>query len=93
MVTEVFAGYTAMIAGALQKIGIDAVATGRNDITIGGKKVSGNAFYHLPGRSIAPVEARQRHHAVKGKAGVEGREVRANACHVPEERGNRLDNI
>ena len=53
MVTEVFAGYTAMIAGALQKIGIDAVATGRNDITIGGKKVSGNAFYHLPGRSIA----------------------------------------
>ena len=34
MVTEVFAGYTAMIAGALQKIGIDAVATGRNDKSV-----------------------------------------------------------
>lgn len=53
LVTEVFASYTAMIAKALCGLGIDAVATGRNDITIGGKKVSGNAFYHLPGRSIA----------------------------------------
>lgn len=52
-VTEVFAAYTAMIAAALRKIGIEAEASGRNDITIGGKKVSGNAFYHLPGRSIA----------------------------------------
>ena len=52
-VTEVFAAYTAMIAAALQKIGINATATGRNDITIGDRKVSGNAFYHLPGRSIA----------------------------------------
>ncbi len=52
-VTEVFAAYVEMIAGALRKIGIDAVATGRNDITIGEKKVSGNAFYHIPSRSIA----------------------------------------
>lgn len=53
MVVEVFAAYTEMIAAALRKAGIDATSTGRNDITIGGKKVSGNAFYHLPGRSIA----------------------------------------
>lgn len=53
MVVEVFAAYTEMIAAALRKVGIDATSTGRNDITIGGKKVSGNAFYHLPGRSIA----------------------------------------
>lgn len=52
-VQEVFAAYTAMIAEALRKLGINATATGRNDITIGEKKVSGNAFYHLPGRSIA----------------------------------------
>lgn len=52
-VTEVFAAYTAMIAGILRSLGLDAEASGRNDITIGGRKVSGNAFYHLPGRSIA----------------------------------------
>lgn len=48
-----FALYTSMIADALRGIGMDAEATGRNDILIGGKKVSGNAFYHIPGRCIA----------------------------------------
>ena len=52
-VTEVFARYTSMIAEQLQKLGFDAIASGRNDILIGEKKVSGNAFYHMPGRSIA----------------------------------------
>lgn len=52
-VTEEFARYTNMIAMALRNIGINAMATGRNDITIDGKKVSGNAFYHIPGRCIA----------------------------------------
>lgn len=52
-VMEVFAEYTQMIAKALNNIGIPAEASGRNDITIGGRKVSGNAFYHLPGRSVA----------------------------------------
>jgi len=52
-VTQEFACYTSMIAEALCRIGIDAVATGRNDITINGRKVSGNAFYHIPGRCIA----------------------------------------
>lgn len=51
-VTTTFARYTAMIAAMLRSLGVDAEATGRNDITIGGRKVSGNSFYHVPGRSI-----------------------------------------
>lgn len=44
--------YIMMVVEALRKIGIDARANGRNDIMIEGRKVSGNAFYHIPGRSI-----------------------------------------
>lgn len=47
-----FNRYMLMIEDALQRLGVDARTSGRNDILIGGKKVSGNAFYHLPGRSI-----------------------------------------
>lgn len=52
-VVEKFAHYTSMIAGALCELGLDAEATGRNDILVGGKKIAGNAFYHIPGRCIA----------------------------------------
>ena len=51
-VTTTFADFTRRIAAQLRKMGIDAEATGRNDIAVGGRKISGNAFYHLPGRSI-----------------------------------------
>ena len=47
-----FNRYTNLIVFALYRLGIEAKATGRNDILIDGKKVSGNAFYHLPGKSI-----------------------------------------
>ena len=47
-----FNRYMLMIEHVLQKLGLDARTTGRNDILIDGKKVSGNAFYHLPNRSI-----------------------------------------
>lgn len=52
-VTSTFARYTTMIASILSEMGLDAAATGRNDIVINDKKVSGNAFYHMPGRCIA----------------------------------------
>lgn len=51
-VEEIFARYTAMVAAQLQHMGIDAVPSGRNDITIGDRKISGNAFYQLKDRSI-----------------------------------------
>ena len=47
-----FNRYMLMVEDALQRLGVDAKTSGRNDILIDGKKVSGNAFYHLPGRSI-----------------------------------------
>ena len=47
-----FNRYINMVVLVLQKMGVDAKATGRNDVMIGDRKVSGNAFYHIPGRSI-----------------------------------------
>jgi lipoyltransferase/lipoate-protein ligase len=52
-INKTFATYTAMVAAQLRAMGIDARSTGRNDVVIGERKISGNAFYHLPGRSIA----------------------------------------
>lgn len=52
-ISATFSRYTAMIASMLCSLGIQARATGRNDIIIDAGKVSGNAFYHLPGRCIA----------------------------------------
>ena len=51
-VTTTFARYTHAIVVMLKDLHLDASDTSRNDIMIEGKKVSGNAFYHLPGISI-----------------------------------------
>lgn len=48
----IFDSYMRRITFALQKAGITAQMSGRNDILIDGRKVSGNAFYQLPDRSI-----------------------------------------
>lgn len=47
-----FNKYINMVVIMLRKLGIEASANGRNDIMIGNRKVSGNAFYRIPGRSI-----------------------------------------
>ena len=54
-----FNRYIGMVVLMLQKLGIDASGSQRNDVMIGDKKVSGTAFYkpvarteHHPGRSI-----------------------------------------
>lgn len=47
-----FNRYINMVVLVLRQLGVDASTSGRNDVLIGNRKVSGNAFYHIPGRSI-----------------------------------------
>ena len=51
-VQTTFSRYTSAVAGMLRGLGLNASASDRNDVLIDGRKVSGNAFYHIPGRSI-----------------------------------------
>ncbi|MBQ7495963.1 MAG: lipoate--protein ligase family protein [Bacteroidaceae bacterium] len=51
-VTTTFSHYMQMVCEMLQDLGLPATSTQNNDVLIGGRKVSGNAFYHLPGVSI-----------------------------------------
>lgn len=47
-----FDSFLTKVVCYLKSLGLPAVRSGRNDILINGKKVSGNAFYKLPRRSI-----------------------------------------
>lgn len=47
-----FNRYLGMVINVLQRLGIDASTSGRNDVMIGNRKVSGSAFYKTPKRSI-----------------------------------------
>ena len=51
-VQTTFTRYTSAVAAMLCGLGLNATASDRNDVLIDGRKVSGNAFYHIPGRSI-----------------------------------------
>lgn len=51
-VQRVFAAFAARVAGQLRKMGFDACVSGRNDVLVDGRKISGGAFYRLPTRSI-----------------------------------------
>lgn len=57
---EVFEAFMRMVAGWLQAQGFDAVTTERNDILIGGKKVSGSACYSTPHATIVHATMMER---------------------------------
>lgn len=51
-VPSLFQDYSQRLAACLRALGVEAEASGRNDVLIGGAKVSGGAFSQLPARSI-----------------------------------------
>lgn len=52
VVGEVFDRYLSGLTECLRFLGLRAEKSGRNDILVDGRKVSGNAFHQLPDRSI-----------------------------------------
>ena len=51
-VNEVFERYLDALTECLRNLGLDAYKSDRNDVMVGDRKVSGNAFHMLPDRSI-----------------------------------------
>ncbi|MGN1211474.1 MAG: lipoate--protein ligase [Candidatus Cryptobacteroides sp.] len=51
-VSDVFRYCLEKLSEVLRSFGVNAAPSGRNDIMIDGRKVSGNAFWQLPGRAI-----------------------------------------
>ena len=51
-VQEVFDRFLVRLTQCLRSLGLNAEKSGRNDILVDGRKVSGNAFHQLPDRSI-----------------------------------------
>lgn len=47
-----FQRYLAPVIGALEELGVEAAFNGRNDLTVGGRKISGSAQYRLGGRVV-----------------------------------------
>ncbi len=52
VVAAVFDRYLSDMTACLRNLGLEAEKSGRNDILVEGRKVSGNAFHQLPDRSI-----------------------------------------
>ena len=51
-VKKAYDSYLSKVISALNKLGVKAEATGRNDIVVDNKKISGSAFYHVNGKSV-----------------------------------------
>lgn len=51
-VPDVFDRYLSSLTECLKSLGLNAEKSGRNDVLVDGRKVSGNAFHQLPDRSI-----------------------------------------
>lgn len=52
-IKEAFNRYMELLSHALQQMHIPAERNDHNDILLGGHKISGNAIWHIPGRTIA----------------------------------------
>ena len=52
VVSDIFERYLTELTSCLRSLGLEAEKSGRNDILVDGRKVSGNAFHQLPDRSI-----------------------------------------
>ena len=93
-VQENYAKFSSAVCGALRSLGLPAEVSGRNDILIDGRKVSGSAFFALPSSSVvhstmlydidfASMEAALRPSRLKlGSKGV--RSVSSRVCAVKE---------
>lgn len=88
-ISSTFSRYTAMVASMLASLGFDARATGRNDLLIGNRKVAGNAFYHLPVRSIVhgtmlcEIDATRMSRAITpSRAKLESKGVKSVQSHI-----------
>lgn len=42
-----------LVLGALRRMGVDAERSGRNDLTVDGRKMSGSAFKHAPDKGVS----------------------------------------
>lgn len=51
-VSAVFDRYLSALTACLCSLGLEAEKSGRNDILVQGRKVSGNAFHQMPDRSV-----------------------------------------
>lgn len=52
-VEDIFKEYTQMVVNRLKTLAIEAYASGRNDILVNGRKISGGAFYRSGDRNIS----------------------------------------
>lgn len=48
-----FKKFTEPVVGALRKLGVEAELTGRNDLQVGERKISGNAQFHTKGKMFS----------------------------------------
>ncbi len=51
-VAEIFEKYLTSLTLCLRSLGLSAEKSGRNDILVDGRKISGNAFHQMPDRSV-----------------------------------------
>lgn len=97
-VASAFGRYTDTVVSRLRAMGIMAEATGRNDITVDGRKISGSAFYRLKDSSIAhgtmlyDIDAERMLNAITpSRAKLESHKVQSVESRITMARTHRPD--